>query len=237
MEKSFNQKSLISFFIRLNFAPFPVLAYRIVLKYFLRNVVFRTVEFLSERLASNVIRDPTTPQILYTFTFVPSTVSCRITIPYKNYRWGARLRNAHPVCRERITTLKIGRFRILPGKSESGSGLTSGLSRISYQTTNPAIFKDKLLLVKILSQCKWRAVFRIHDIVVWIRILGLVPLAIRSCSFPQWPSSFFAFLFLKVHLHHSSKIESQKEVVKKLKSCVSLLFLLYDGRIRIRTTD
>ncbi len=44
----------------------------------------------------------------------------------------------------------------------------------------------------------------------------------RSCSFCQWPSryhiflpSFFAYYFLKIHLHHSSKIKLHKEVTKQ----------------------
>jgi hypothetical protein len=66
--------------------------------------------------------------------------------------------------------------------------------------------------------------FRIRDILVWIRIRGSVPLTNGSCSFRQWPSKptknhFFVCLFLclllfDVHLHHSSKIKSHKEVTK-----------------------
>ncbi len=40
--------------------------------------------------------------------------------------------------------------------------------------------------------------------------------------------------FLKVHLHHSSQIKSHKEITKQWKSRVFLLFLLDDGRIRLR---
>jgi hypothetical protein len=46
--------------------------------------------------------------------------------------------------------------------------------------------------------------------------------------------TFFDNYFLKVHLHHSSKINSHKEVNKKWKSRFFLLFLLDDGKIRIR---
>jgi hypothetical protein len=41
-----------------------------------------------------------------------------------------------------------------------------------------------------------------------------------------------------LHLHHSSKIKSHKEVTKKTAEIrFFLLFLLDDGRIRIRTSD
>ncbi len=63
------------------------------------------------------------------------------------------------------------------------------------------------------------AAFRIHDISVWIRIRirGSMPLAngSGSCYFRHWPSrcqkkqlknSFSAYYFLKVHVHHFSKI-------------------------------
>jgi hypothetical protein len=38
--------------------------------------------------------------------------------------------------------------------------------------------------------------------------------------------SIFAYYFLKVHLHHFSKIKSHKEVKKRLKSSFFLIFLL-----------
>ncbi len=43
-----------------------------------------------------------------------------------------------------------------------------------------------------------------------------------------------AFYLLKLHLHHFSKIKSQKEVTKLEKSRFFLLFLFNDRRIRIR---
>jgi hypothetical protein len=49
--------------------------------------------------------------------------------------------------------------------------------------------------------------------------------------------SFFAYYFLKVHLHHFSKIKSHEEVTKQKESTFFLLFLLDDGRIRIRISD
>ncbi len=45
---------------------------------------------------------------------------------------------------------------------------------------------------------------------------------------------FFAYSFLKVHLHHSSKIKSHKEVTKQKKSRCFFIILFVDGRIRIR---
>ena len=72
------------------------------------------------------------------------------------------------------------------------------------------------------------AVLRIRYIVI---IRGSVPLTngsgsgsdTGSCYFPQWPSrlqkkvfqSFFYVYFLKLHLHHFSKIKSHKEVTKQ----------------------
>ncbi len=73
-------------------------------------------------------------------------------------------------------------------------------------------------------------VLRIHDILVWIRIRGFMPLTngsgfgSGSCYFVIdliaankklnfW--SFSACYFLKVQLHHLSKIKSQKEVTKQ----------------------
>ncbi len=56
-----------------------------------------------------------------------------------------------------------------------------------------------------------------------------------SCSFRQWPFSlkFYTCSFLKVHLHHSSKIKSHKKS-KNIKIKGFLHFLLVYGRIRIR---
>ncbi len=97
------------------------------------------------------------------------------------------------------------------------------------------------------------AVLWIHDILVWIRIWirGSMPLTngsgsgfgSGSCYLRLWLSkliytkSFSAYYFLKVHLYHFSKIESQKEVTKQQESRFSLVFLLGDIRIRIHTSD
>jgi hypothetical protein len=72
-------------------------------------------------------------------------------------------------------------------------------------------------------------VLRIHDILVQIRIRGSMPLTNGSGSWILQFSSlafkmpkknrflfcFSAYFFLKVHLHHFSKIKSQKEVTKQ----------------------
>ncbi len=66
------------------------------------------------------------------------------------------------------------------------------------------------------------SVFRIHDILGWIRIQirirGSMPLTngsgfgSGSCYFPViFNTIFSAYYFLKVHLYHFSKIKSQKE--------------------------
>ncbi len=67
---------------------------------------------------------------------------------------------------------------------------------------------------------------RIHDILGWIRIRGSMPRingsGSGSCYFRHWPSRcqqktnffntiFSAHYFFTVHLHHISKIKSQKE--------------------------
>ncbi len=99
-------------------------------------------------------------------------------------------------------------------------------------------------------------VLRIHDILVWIRIRGSMPLTNGSGSgwgfgsgcgsassyFRHWPSrgqqktnflkSFSAFYFLKVHLHHFPKIKSEKDVTKQKESRFFLLFLLDDRRMQ-----
>jgi hypothetical protein len=45
--------------------------------------------------------------------------------------------------------------------------------------------------------------------------------------------SFSAYYFLKVHLHHFSKIKSHKEVTQQQELMFFLHFLLDDRRIRI----
>jgi hypothetical protein len=67
-------------------------------------------------------------------------------------------------------------------------------------------------------------VLRIHVILERIRIRVSIPLTngswSGSCFFRQWPSRrqqkiLFSSIFLKVHLHHFSKIKSHKEVTKQ----------------------
>jgi hypothetical protein len=79
-------------------------------------------------------------------------------------------------------------------------------------------------------------VFRIRYILAPIWNLGSVSVTngsgSGSGSFRQWPSrcsqkicfslSFYAYSFLKVHLHHSSKIKTHKEVTK-----VSRFFFIF----------
>jgi hypothetical protein len=78
--------------------------------------------------------------------------------------------------------------------------------------------------------------------IIWARIrmriwiLGSVPLTNGSgCGFaPGGPKAFGSGLKTLVHLHHSSKIQNQKEVIKHQKSRFFFLFLLDNGRIWIR---
>jgi hypothetical protein len=78
----------------------------------------------------------------------------------------------------------------------------------------------------------YKAVLRIHDILGWIRILGSMPLSngsgfgsgswirillFSSLTFKMPAKNYFfntifsAYYFLKLHLHHFSKIKSKKE--------------------------
>jgi hypothetical protein len=76
-----------------------------------------------------------------------------------------------------------------------------------------------------------QAVLRIHDILMWIRIrvwiIGSMPLtnadpdpAIFVIDLQDankkliFEKSFYAYNLLKIHLHHFSKIKSQKEVTR-----------------------
>ncbi len=47
----------------------------------------------------------------------------------------------------------------------------------------------------------------------------------------------FAYFFLKLHLHHFLKDKTHNEVTKQQESRFYLLFLLDDGRIRIRIPE
>ncbi len=74
-------------------------------------------------------------------------------------------------------------------------------------------------------------VLRIYDILVWIRIRES-----GSCYFHHWPSRrqqktilfqiFPAYYFLKVHLHHFSKIKSPKKSQNSRKQAFSYYFCL-----------
>ncbi len=66
--------------------------------------------------------------------------------------------------------------------------------------------------------------FGIRDILVriWLRIL-----LFSSVTFKKKTKSFYAYSFLKVHLHHSSKIKSHKEVTKQYTSRFSSFFCLF----------
>ncbi len=118
-------------------------------------------------------------------------------------------------------------------------------------------FYRVFLLVRVGVIFCWESyiwpVFRIHDILVWIRIRirGSMPLTNGSgCCYFRHSSfvidfhdtnkktnfifKFFCLLLLKVHLHHFSKIKSSKEATKHQESRFFLLVLLADRRIRIR---
>ncbi len=75
-----------------------------------------------------------------------------------------------------------------------------------------------------------KSVLRIRNILEWIRICGAVLLTygsvLGSCSFRQGPSKFclLGYYFLKVHLHHSSKLKSHKKCHKTVEIKVLILF-------------
>jgi hypothetical protein len=95
---------------------------------------------------------------------------------------------------------------------------------------------------QLLSFSKLKVVLRIRDILVRIQILGSVLLTNGSSSGSGSCSSlstfttptknnffslhFYAYSLLKVHLNHSSKIQSHKEVTKRVEIKVFLNFLL-----------
>ncbi len=70
---------------------------------------------------------------------------------------------------------------------------------------------------------------RTSDKRILIRILLLSSVTFKTAIF----LIFFAYFFLKLHLHHFSKIKSHTEVTKQQESRFFLLFLLDDSRIRI----
>jgi hypothetical protein len=95
------------------------------------------------------------------------------------------------------------------------------------------------------------ALLRIHDIFFgvdpdldprieasdkWIRIRIRILFSSLTFKMPTkhdfFKKGFSAYHFLKVHLHHFSKINSQKEVTKQQES--KLIFLLGYRRIRIQ---
>ncbi len=100
----------------------------------------------------------------------------------------------------------------------------------SMETWRPRGWAEQSALLSRVSG-KTNTVFTsvswFREILVQIRFRGSVPTDYGSgfgsgtCSFPQWPSrceqkiDFFYYYFLKVHLHHSPKIKSHKEVTKQ----------------------
>ncbi len=99
------------------------------------------------------------------------------------------------------------------------------------ESLNPHLISNKQGKLQMISNIRihntgrmFVAVFRIHDILEWIRIRGSMPLTngSGSCFFRHWPSRcqpknyfcsniFSAYYCLKVHLHNFPKKKSQKE--------------------------
>jgi hypothetical protein len=79
------------------------------------------------------------------------------------------------------------------------------------------------------------------DLLIRIRILFRILLfslvAFRMPTKKIFFQICFASYILKVHLHHSLKIKSPKEVIKQWKSGFFLQFLRDDPRIRIHTNN
>jgi hypothetical protein len=86
------------------------------------------------------------------------------------------------------------------------------LAKLNFNTK---FYQKRMNLAVLCRRCSrpyLGPVLWIPDILVRIRIRGSVPLTYGSgsCSFRQGPSSFFAYYFLKEHLHHFLKIKSTK---------------------------
>jgi hypothetical protein len=81
-------------------------------------------------------------------------------------------------------------------------------------------------------------VLRIHDILVeWIWILLFSSLTFKAKKFFFSFLSFSTYYFLKVHLHHFSKIKKAKRSHKTVEIMVFLTILLHDRRFRIWDPD
>ncbi len=79
--------------------------------------------------------------------------------------------------------------------------------------TNKILFKIAISLIS-MQFCK--------SITFWVRYRS----GSGSCYFRLWPSSFFAFYFLRLHLHHFSKIKSHKGSHKTKNQGFSYYFCL-----------
>ncbi len=95
-----------------------------------------------------------------------------------------------------------------------GLGSPSG-SRISLHPLAPCSTGSSYTRATILCSFTLclQSVFRIHDILGWIRILLFSSLTFNlpAKNLFFFNTIFSAHYFLKVHLHHFSKIKSQKE--------------------------
>ncbi len=60
----------------------------------------------------------------------------------------------------------------------------------------------------------------------WIRILLFSSMIFKTSTKNNLIKKFFAYYFLKVHLHQFSKIKSHKEVTKRRNQCFSYYFCL-----------
>ncbi len=79
----------------------------------------------------------------------------------------------------------------------------------------------------------------IRDILVQIRIRGSDPaIFVKTATKKQKKNlRVFAYYFLKIHLHHFSKLKSPKEVTKKQESRFFLPFLFDYRRIRTQIRE
>ncbi len=101
-----------------------------------------------------------------------------------------------------------------PGAFNCNSGINSG----NYTSCCKLVYH-------VHKEVFFYSVFRSRDILVRIRIRGSLPLTygiqlrilfFSSVTFKtSTKNKFFAYYFLKVHLHHYSKIKSHKEVKKE----------------------
>jgi hypothetical protein len=143
---------------------------------------------------------------------------------------------------EPVTTTSKNRFLHLLYSSKNSGGIPiQGNSTRIFRTVCEQKGQLATRFLSFSHVLKFFAVFRIHDILVWIRIRGTMPLTNGSDA-DKDPAVFvidlqdankkaifkknFCLLLLKVYLHHFSKIKSPKEITNRRNQGFSFYFCL-----------